>query len=284
MLVALSEISQLARKPLDGCNDFFSCIQVAMLNYPTLQISIADRLATITLDSGKVNAITTQLSRDLEAAFLDLGGNDEVDGVVLAGKPNCFCAGLDVKLLATSDRDGLREFFATYLSALQTLVRFEKPLVAAVTGFAPAGGTIIALTADYRIMAQGPKHTVGMNEFNMSLQIPKMMGDIFAYYVGEATAWKNVQQARMYTAKEAMPLGLVDEATTVEEVLPRAETYCRQLMQVHPPVFKRTKRYLRRGILAAVDHEVATMVDVIAEDFDDPKFKQMMALFVASLR
>lgn len=255
-----------------------------MPSYPTLHVSINDRLATVTLDSGKVNAITTQLSRDLETAFLDLGGNDEVEGVVLAGKPNCFCAGLDVKLLATSDRDGLREFFATYLSALQTLVRFEKPLVAAVTGFAPAGGTIIALTADYRIMAQGPKHTVGMNEFNMSLQIPKMMGDIFAYYVGEATAWKNVQQARMYTAEEALPLGLVDEALDGEQVLPRAQEYCRQLMQVHPPVFQRTKRYLRRGLLAAVDHEVTAMVDVIEEDFDDPKFEQMMQLFVASLR
>ena len=255
-----------------------------MPDYSTLQVSLTDRLATVTLASGKVNAITTALSRDLEACFLELGGNDSVDGVVLAGKPNCFCAGLDVKLLATSDRAGLRDFFASYLSALQTMVRFEKPLVAAVTGFAPAGGTIIALTADYRIMARGPKHTVGMNEFNMSLQIPKLMGDIFAYYTGEATAWKNVQQAKLYTAEEAIPLGLVDEATEVDRVLPRAQAYCRQLMQVHPPVFKRTKRYLRSGLLAAVDHEVTAMVDVIEEDFDDPKFKQMMELFVASLR
>ncbi|CAH0999685.1 putative enoyl-CoA hydratase echA8 [Neolewinella maritima] len=255
-----------------------------MPTYSTLQVTVTDRLATVTLDNGRVNAINTQLSKDLEAAFLDLDGNDTVDGVVLAGKPNCFCAGLDVKMLATSDEQGLREFFASYLSALQTMVRFEKPLVAAVTGFAPAGGTIIALTADYRIMAQGPKHTVGMNEFNMSLQIPKMMGDIFAYYTGEARAWKNVQQAKMYTAKDAIPLGLVDEAADVEQVLPRAEAHCRQLMQVHPPVFKRTKRYLRRGLLATVDYGIDEMVDIIEEDFSDPVFKQMMAMFVASLK
>ena len=163
------------------------------------------------------------------------------------------------------------------------MVRFAKPLVAAVTGFAPAGGTIIALTADYRIMAQGDKHTVGMNEFNMSLQIPRMMGDIFAYYTGEARAWRNVQQASMYTAEQAIPLGLIDEAAGVDQVLPHAQAYCRQLMQVHPPVFKRTKRYLRRGLLAAVDHGVEEMVDTIEEDFNDPVFQQMMKMFVASL-
>ena len=232
-----------------------------MPDFTTLRLDIQDRCATVTLDNGKVNAINTALARDLHAVFLELDGNDTVDGVVLAGRPHCFSAGLDVRMLATSDADGLREFFHTYLSALQAMVRFEKPLVAAVTGFAPAGGTILALTADYRVMATGEKHTVGMNEFNMSLQIPKMMADIYAHYRGEAGAWADVQGARMYGA----------------------EAYCRQLMQVHHPVFHRTKRYLRRGLLAAVDHQVEQMVDVIAEDFRDPVFKQMMERFVRSL-
>ena len=254
-----------------------------MPSYSSLHVTIADRLATITIDHGKVNAIDTQLSRDLEAAFLDLGDNDEVGGVVLAGKPGCFCAGLNVKMLATSKPAELREFFSSYLSALQTMVRFDKPLVAAVTGFAPAGGTIIALTADYRVMARGDKHTVGMNEFNMSLQIPKMMGDIYAYYRGEQAAWTDVQAARMYSAEAALPLGLIDEVANGEEVIARATAHCEKLMQVHYPVFKRTKRYLRRGLLAVCDYGVDEMVDTIEEDFSDPVFKKMMALFVASL-
>ena len=255
-----------------------------MSQYQSLRVATDDRLATVTIDHGKVNAIDTQLSRDLEAVFLDLGSDDTVDGVVLAGKPDCFCAGLNVVTLATSDRPALRAFFASYLAALQTMVRFDKPLVAAVTGFAPAGGTIIALTADYRVMARGSKHTVGMNEFNMSLQIPMMMGDIFAYYTGEARAWANVQNARMYTAYDALAVGLIDEATEGDQVLNRATEHCRKLMRVHYPVFKRTKRYLRRDLLRCVDHDIESMVDTIAEDFDDPVFKQMMAMFVASLK
>ncbi|THH34984.1 enoyl-CoA hydratase/isomerase family protein [Neolewinella litorea] len=255
-----------------------------MPEYSTLTVSIEDRLATITLDHGKVNAIDTALSRDLKTAFLELGSDATVDGVVLAGQPNRFCAGLNVMTLATSNREGLREFFHTYLAALQTMVRFDKPFVAAVTGFAPAGGTILALTADYRIMARGEKHTVGMNEFNMSLQIPRMMADIYAYYRGEAGAWADVQSARMYNSDQALHIGLVNESVEVDQVIPRAVAQCRTLMRVHPPVFRRTKRYLRRGLLQAVDHEMQGMVDVIAEDFDDPVFKKMMEMFVSSLR
>lgn len=254
-----------------------------MPNYTSLKVAIKDRLATVTIDHGKVNAIDTTLSRDLEAAFLDLDDNDNIDGVVLAGRPDCFCAGLNVVTLATSDTAALREFFSAYLSALQTMVRFSKPLVAAVTGFAPAGGTIIALTADYRVMATGAKHTVGMNEFNMSLQIPKMMGDIFAYYVGEARAWSNIQNASMYTADEAISLGLINESAAPGEVLEKAEVHCRKLMEVRFPVFKRTKRYLRRGLLEVIDHGSTEMVDTIAEDFKDPEFKKMMKMFAASL-
>lgn len=255
-----------------------------MPDYTTLNISKTEGLATVTLDNGKVNAINTQLSRDLESAFLDLDGDDYISGVVLAGKRDCFCAGLDIKMLATSDEKQLKEFFSAYLSALQTMVRFDKPLVAAMTGYAPAGGTIIALTADYRIMARGAKHTVGMNEFNMSLQIPRMMADVYAYYRGEAAAWADIQHARMYTAEQAVTAGLVNEAADGNQVLAKAEAHCRQLMKVHYPVFKRTKRYLRRGLNETIKHGVNEMVDTIGEDFKDPAFKKMTATFVASLK
>ena len=255
-----------------------------MPDFTALKVTKNDGLAVVTIDHGKVNAIDAELSRDLESAFLDLGGDDYIQGVVLAGKPDCFCAGLNVMTMAKADKEGLREFFSTYLYALQTMVRFEKPLVAAVSGFAPAAGTILALTADYRVMAKGRKHTMGMNEFNMSLQIPKMMGDIFAYYLGEPRAWINVQQASMYTSDEALALGLVNESVEQEAVLERATAHCRKLMEVHPVVFRRTKRYLRRGLLEVVDHGVDEMLDTIAEDFSDPVFKKMMERFVASLQ
>lgn len=74
-----------------------------------------------------MNAIDTQLSRALDAVFHSLAADELVDGVVLAGKPDCFCAGLNVVTLATSAQAGLPEFIRAYLATLQAMVRFESP-------------------------------------------------------------------------------------------------------------------------------------------------------------
>jgi 3,2-trans-enoyl-CoA isomerase len=254
-----------------------------MQDYLSLKITTDDGLATVEITNGKVNAIDTQLSEDLLAAFAALDADETVAGVVLTGRPGCFCAGLDIKHMASFTDETLRKFWHANLGALRVMIRFSKPFVCAVTGFAPAGGTILTLTADYRIMATGSKHTVGMNEFNMSLQIPRTYGDIYTAYLGEHGAWTAVQQAAMYTAEEAIKVGLVDEVLPENEVLPRALKYCRKLMNVYAPVYATTKRYQRKSLLACVAGDIPAEVDEISKNLDDPRFKMMLEMFVASL-
>ena len=255
-----------------------------MQDYLSLKITTDDGLATVEITNGKVNAIDTQLSEDLLAAFAALDADETVAGVVLTGRPGCFCAGLDIKHMASFTDETLRRFWHANLGAIRGMIRFSKPFVCAVTGFAPAGGTILALTADFRIMATGSKHTVGMNEFNMSLQIPRIYGGIYTAYLGEHRAWTAVQQATMYTAEEAIEVGLVDEVLPENEVLPRALKYCRKLMNVYAPVYATTKRYQRKSLLACVAGDISAEVDEISNNLDDPRFKMMLEMFVASLR
>ena len=255
-----------------------------MQDYTSLKVTVDDGLATVEMINGKVNAIDTQLSEDLLAAFTALETDEAVTGVVLTGRPGCFCAGLDIKHMAGFTDETLRKFWHANLGALRAMVRLSKPFVCAVTGFAPAGGTILTLTADYRIMATGRKHTVGMNEFNMSLQIPQMFGDIYAAYLGEHRAWVAVQQATMYTAEQAREVGLVDEVLPEDEVLARAQKYCRKLMNVYAPVYANTKRYQRKNLLACVAGDIPAQVDEISENLNDPRFKMMLEMFMASLK
>ena len=186
--------------------------------------------AIVEINNGKVNAINESLSRDLMEAFSQLGQDDEVKGVILAGRPNCFSAGLDIVSLAQADREGGKDFWRAYLGAVQSMIRFPKPLVCAITGYAPAGATILTLCADYRVMAKGDKHKIGMHEFRMSMLIPEMMSDVYAYHLGEKQAWKAVQQARLFSSDEALEIGLVDESVEVEEVLGRAEKHLKKVM------------------------------------------------------
>jgi len=193
--------------------------------------------AIVEINNGKVNAINEALGRDLIEAFDELERDDNIKGAILAGRPHCFSAGLDILSLAQSDREGGKNFWRAYLGAIQSLIRFPKPLVCAITGYAPAGATILTLCADYRVMGKGDKHKIGMHEFKMSMLIPELLCDVYAYHLGEKGAWKAVQEAKLFSSDEALAIGLIDESVEVEEVLERAEKHLRKMINVYLPVY-----------------------------------------------
>ena len=121
----------------------------------------------------------------MQNTFAALDKDNSVKGVILAGRPHVFSAGLDVMGLATMNEAQMVDFWETYMYVMQNLVSFSKPLVCAITGYAPAGATILTLCTDYRIMGKGAKHVVGMHEFKMSMQSAKMLCDGYAYHLGE---------------------------------------------------------------------------------------------------
>ncbi len=250
----------------------------------TLKITYKENYAIVQLDNGKVNAISTELAKELGETFRSLEANDEIKGVILTGRPHGFSAGLDVMSMAGRGLAESKKFWEYYLDALQVMVRFPKPFVCAITGYAPAGGTILACCADYRIMGIGEKHVIGMHEFKMSLPIPELLSRIYAYTLGEKNAWEAVLNARLYHAESAKAIGLVDEVAEVEAVLELAEKRLKKYMRVYLPMFMKTKRYLRRELLEAIDMKVEDMLGEILEDFEDPKFAALVGSFLQSLK
>jgi len=252
--------------------------------YSTLKITPNKDYTIVQIDNGKVNGITTQLLADLKTTFLELDVDESTKGIILTGRPHCFSAGINVKALALSTPEEVNEFWVQYHLALQAMVRFSKPFVCAITGYSPAGATILACTADYRIMGQGEKHKIGMHEFRMSMQIPELLCDIYAYVMGEKQAWEAVQKAQLFTSDEAVDVGLVNESLAVEEVLHRAEAYMQTQVAVYDRVYKNSKRFFRKGLLDIVDRDFGPMLKEIAEDAEDPRAKMMMEMFLASLK
>ena len=251
----------------------------------SLLIEIKDDYAIVQLNNGKVNAINTQLLLDLKEIFDALAKDKNVKGVVLSGRPHAFSGGLDVMSLATLDKEGMIHFWESYMLTLQAMVTFSKSLVCAITGYAPAGATILTLCTDYRIMGKGPKHVVGMHEFKMQMQIPEMLCDVYAYHLGEVKAWKAVQQAKLFNSDEALAEGLVDESVEVEEVLERAEAYLKKQIKIFPKVFAESKRILRKGLYkVVVDRDIKAIAKETVEFNDDPELKAKIVEFMMSLK
>ncbi len=250
----------------------------------TLHLIHKENYTIIQIDNGKVNAINTPLLKDLKQTFDALNKDESIKGAILAGRPHAFSGGLDVVHLASLDKEGLIDFWVTYMEVLQAMVTFSKPLVCAITGYAPAGATILTLCTDYRVMGKGKKHVVGMHEFKLQMQIPEMLCDVYAYHLGEGRAWKAVQQSRLFNSDEALEMGLVDESVEVEEVLERAEKHLKKTMQVYHKVFTCSKQIFRKGLYkVVVERDIQKLARETMEFNSDPFLAGMVKTFAASL-
>lgn len=245
---------------------------------------IKDGIAIVQLNNGKVNAISHRLAKSLHECFLALEKNDAVKGVLLTGQTGAFSAGLDVVEQAGFTEKQAKAFWVDYFGAIKAMVRYSRPFVCAITGFAPAGGTILTLCADYRIMAEEEKHVIGMHEFKLSMQVPELMMDLWCYTLGEQKAFQDLQNAKLYTAKEALAENIVQEIAPAAKVFEKAMSHLNKCLTVYTPVYEESKRLARKKLLALVDRDIEEMASEFVAFGKDPELKKRVQLFAKQLK
>src|SRR5690606_8090917 len=131
-----------------------------------------DGIHELRLARPPVNALDPTLCRLLREA-VDRAVADGARGIVLSGAPGVFSAGLDVPFLLQLDRtDQVRAAWDAFIEAARALAHSPVPVAAALTGQAPAGGCVLALCCDYRVMAEGD-FRIGLNETQVGLVAPE---------------------------------------------------------------------------------------------------------------
>ena len=175
--------------------------------------------------------------------------------IVLSGQPGMFTAGLDVPELLKRDRDGMRQFFFEFFGTLRALGESQIPIVCAITGHAPAGGTVLAALCDHRVMARGD-FKMGFNEHRVGLPVPRPVYVAFERLCGPRLAAEYSMQARILDGGEALAIGLVDEVVEPDQVVAQALAWCRTILAFpSQSVVAETRRYVRRGLLEAFQAE-----------------------------
>lgn len=246
--------------------------------------TIEHNIATVQLNNGKVNAISHQLAKELKECFLSLTENKAVDGVILTGHTGAFSAGLDVIEQAAMEEEQSHAFWVEYYGALQAMVRYPKPFVCAITGFAPAGGTIFTLCADYRIMAEEPKHVIGMHEFKLSMIVPELMMDLWCYTLGEQKAFQALQEAKLFSPQEALAANIVQAIAPADQVYNLAKKHLQKCLDVYGPVYIESKRLARKKLLALVNRDLDQLAREFVESGKDPELKKRVQVFAAQLK
>jgi enoyl-CoA hydratase/carnithine racemase len=127
------------------------------------------RIATITMDDGKVNAFSIPMLQALHAAFDRAEQDDAV--VVLTGREGYFSAGFDLKVFASGDVERVVEMLRLGATLTERILSFKTPVLAACNGHAVAAGSFVLLAADLRIGTEG-SFRLGLNEVKIGLTMP----------------------------------------------------------------------------------------------------------------
>ena len=174
----------------------------------TIKTVMQDGIAVLELDNGVTNAVSPGLAADLTDALKR--AETTAKGVVLCGNQKFFSMGFNLPELIQLDREGMREFLFGFNGAIRDLYGLPLPTAVAIEGHAIAGGTILGLAADFRIVAAGKK-LLGLNEIKLGLPVPYLALMILGQKVGHAAALEIIYHGEFVKAEKAFDLGLVDE-------------------------------------------------------------------------
>jgi len=212
-------------------------------------------LAVLRLDKARGNAIDETLVDELMAAGTTLEADPAVRGVLLASAhPKLFCPGLDLVGLLEYDRPSMQRFMGKFAALVWGFYGLRKPVVAAVSGHAIAGGCILALTADHRVLARGGVQ-IGLNEVRIGVPLPWSVAVLLRATVPPGALARVALLGRNFADDEALQAGLADEladATGFEDFcLKRLEEFAEK----DPTGVGTTKAWLRADALREMQKE-----------------------------
>lgn len=238
-------------------------------------------LCQIQLKRPPVNAINHQLVMELQHALKACA--EKKLAVLITGAPGIFSAGLDVIELFGYDRAQMRAFFEDFMQLHQDIVCYPEPLVVAITGHCPAGGTVLALGADWRVMADGA-YQIGLNEMAVNIQITEALIRGYSFWLGEGQAHQAIIEGKLFIPEEALKLGLIQEVTDLESVEQRAAVKIQQYLHLDRQLFRQTKSKLRKNWIDIVNASNLDEIAMTEANWWRPDIRKKMEYFVASLQ
>jgi enoyl-CoA hydratase len=215
---------------------------------------LAGPIATITMDDGKVNALSIEMLEALHVAF-DRAREDRAV-VLLSGREGFLSAGFDLKVFAAGG-EAVLEMLRLGATLYERMLAFPTPVVIACTGHAVAAGAFLTLSGDARVGADGP-FQIGMNEVRIGLTVPWFAIEVARQRLHPAHFDRGLVGAAMYSPREAIEPGFLDEVVAPAEVRARGRALAEGLAELDQRAHQTTKLRVREGALKAIREAIET--------------------------
>jgi enoyl-CoA hydratase len=210
-------------------------------------VAIADGVARITLDDGKVNAMSREMLAEIEAALDEAEKAGAV--TLLRGREGIFSAGFDLPTFARGVEASVAMVGAG-ARLVERLLAFPLPVLAVCTGHAYPMGAFLLLASDVRFALAGP-FRIGMNEVAIGLTLPRFAVELARHRL-TPPGFARATSAAMFGPKEAMRLGYVDRVLDASELDAAVAEEAARLRALHLPSFAATKARIHERALAAI--------------------------------
>lgn len=226
------------------------------------QISHGD-LLEIRLSRPPVNALNFEL---LDALVQAIGQapSTGAKGLVLSGGAKVFSGGLDVPYLLGCSDAGLKACWSRFFDAARAVAGSPIPVAAAIAGHNPAGGCVLALCCDYRVMADGP-FRIGLNETQVGLIVPDAIQYLMRRIVGTHRAERLVVAGAMIESRKAFELGVIDELAPQDHVVEAALAWLSGMAKLPQAPMRATRAIARADILEALNSFNAAEMEVFVQ-------------------
>jgi enoyl-CoA hydratase len=215
-----------------------------------IQIRRHQDILTLELARGRGNSLSIEFLRAIDSA-LEEAARERPRGLVVTAGGRTFCAGFDLQAALSLDRRGMRELLGALYDVVRAIFAFPRPVVAALNGHTIAGGAILSLACDIRMMSGGEGRW-GLNEIALGISVPGFAVEVARYALPRPVLERVLYAGRLYPGYKAFDMGILDLVPDDAELEPLAH---RAIERWTPSVdaFADIKARLHAPTLAAME-------------------------------
>lgn len=232
-----------------------------------VKVTTHGRVLVVTMDDGKVNALSRATIAELRAAIAEAEASDAIGAMLLVGGVKAFCAGFDLGVMRGDDTAAMAELVADGGDLVADLYGASVPVVAACTGHALAAGALMLLGCDLRLGVDTPCK-IGLNEVAIGMVLPEWAFAIAQERLSPRHLARSIALATVTGPDVACDSGYLDETVPADSLVATALERAAELAELHPKAYGLTVQRMRGQLVADMrssiveDRRVGTIPNV----------------------
>lgn len=239
------------------------------------ECTMNEGIARIVLARGKVNAINEKVVDELAERFNNLAKDPAIKSVVLTGTGKFFTFGFDIPEFLSYTKTDFIRYLTKFTDLYSLIFMYPKPVIASLNGHTIAGGCMLAIACDCRIMVTG-KARISLNEINFGSSLFAGSVELLKMWLGQRHAEIAAYTGAMYSAEEALKIGLVDKICLEADLQKCTEKAAREFGEKDPAAFASIKKLLRSQLADAIKaREKQSILDFVDIWYSEQTWKNL---------